>query len=273
MLSFRGENVQYNFWFHCGQTTKETQDFVIHIPIKTLNTHHKISYHLPREASLISLSTQNNIHDLANMELAAQSLSLFFCSKASPLPSSSITPFFHSSKSYGTQLQFVGIKSRKQRNFGVVFASEGQTTSTNVVTKWLLQPVGDGDSRHIGFKVERPGPIEIVSDDVIVGRVPDKANVVIPVATVSGIHARIQKQGGSLLVTDLDSTNGTFVDERRLTPGVAYSAPPGSLLTFGDTNLAIFRVSKLGNVEIESKQEELVEKLETEDASERAETE
>lgn len=36
-----------------------------------------------------------------------------------------------------------------------------------------------------------------------------------------------------LVVTDLDSTNGTFIGEKRLVPGVAAAALPGSLVTFG----------------------------------------
>lgn len=50
---------------------------------------------------------------------------------------------------------------------------------------------------------------------------------------MSGIHARIQKKEGNLLVTDLDSTNGTYIDDKRLKPGVAANVPSGSLLTFG----------------------------------------
>ncbi|KAL2927700.1 Zeaxanthin epoxidase chloroplastic [Bienertia sinuspersici] len=64
-------------------------------------------------------------------------------------------------------------------------------------------------------------------------------------SAVSGLHARIQNKEGSLLITDLDSTNGTYINEKRVPPGVTEVVPAGSLLTFGDTNLAIFRVSKI----------------------------
>lgn len=52
-------------------------------------------------------------------------------------------------------------------------------------------------------------------------------------AAVSGTHARLEKKGGSLLVTDLDSTNGTYINERRLNPGFPVSIDPGSFLIFG----------------------------------------
>ncbi|KAL1208162.1 Zeaxanthin epoxidase [Cardamine amara subsp. amara] len=111
--------------------------------------------------------------------------------------------------------------------------------------RWLLQPVGDGDTRHIGYKVAMPAPFEISSGQVTIGRLPEKADVVIPVATVSGVHATINTNENNLLVTDMNSTNGTFIEDKRLIPGVAAPAFPGTRITFGDTNLAIFRVFKL----------------------------
>jgi cytochrome-b5 reductase len=50
---------------------------------------------------------------------------------------------------------------------------------------------------------------------------------------VSALHARIQNKGGNLAVTDLDSTNGTFIDKKRLPPGASVSVSPGSRIIFG----------------------------------------
>ncbi|KAG2481061.1 hypothetical protein PVAP13_J064901 [Panicum virgatum] len=105
---------------------------------------------------------------------------------------------------------------------------------------FALSISGDGDWRHIGYKVARPGAFEIASDAVTVGRVADKADIVLPIATVSGTHARLEKKDGRLLVTDLGSTNGTYINERRLNPGFAIPIDPGSLLIFGDIHLAMF---------------------------------
>ncbi|GAB2234927.1 hypothetical protein Droror1_Dr00004198 [Drosera rotundifolia] len=143
----------------------------------------------------------------------------------------------------------VKYRATNQGKFGVVFASslpQSQPLVEDGVDQgWLLEPVGDGDWRHIGYRVQMPGSYEIVSDEVTIGRVPDKADLVIPVATVSGLHAKIQRKGGSLFITDLGSTNGTFIDEKRLKPGLKANVQPGSFIAFGDIHLAIFRVSKL----------------------------
>ena len=58
--------------------------------------------------------------------------------------------------------------------------------------------------------------------------------------TVSALHARIQKKEEILLVTDLDSTNGTFIDDKRLRPGVVAAASPGTCITFGNMFLTQF---------------------------------
>ncbi|GJT41468.1 zinc finger, CCHC-type containing protein [Tanacetum coccineum] len=101
---------------------------------------------------------------------------------------------------------------------------------------------GDEDSRHIGFKVAMSSAFEISSSEVIIGRVPEKSDIVIPVATLSGTHARFLKKGGELFVMDLDSTNG-------------------------DTNTAIFRVLKVRNVQpiAKSSDSESQVEVETED--------
>ncbi|KAK8513373.1 hypothetical protein V6N13_002118 [Hibiscus sabdariffa] len=207
------------------------------------------------------------------MEMTAQSLSRanlpccspsFLHSKATLSASNLGVVPFQSSNKYSARLKFDRIRLKKQRNLGVVYVSE---TATDVTDRWLLEPAGDGDSRHIGYKVQMPDAFEIASS--LLARLPEKADVAIPVATVSGVHARIQKKGGNLLVTDLDSTNGTFINDQRLRPGVVYKVPPGSFLIFGDTHLAMFRVSKLENVEsTENEPEESADKLESNAATE-----
>ncbi|XP_057753809.1 uncharacterized protein LOC130973342 isoform X2 [Arachis stenosperma] len=164
-----------------------------------------------------------------------------------------------------SQLPSLRLKS-KGLALGAIHASASDASQ-----KWLLQPVGDGDTRHIGFKVEMPGAYEIASREVTVGRVPEKADLVIPVATVSAVHARIQKKQGNLLVTDLDSTNGTFVDDKRLRPGVVTTVSPGSNITF-DTHLAMFRVSKVEEDTTADTNEEIEAAEETDKEPDNAQT-
>ena len=56
---------------------------------------------------------------------------------------------------------------------------------------------------------------------------------------ISRLHARIERTGGGLSVTDLASTNGTFLNGRRLPPNVPTEAEPGDLIRFAGTLEAI----------------------------------
>ncbi|KAJ7960391.1 Zeaxanthin epoxidase, chloroplastic [Quillaja saponaria] len=117
-----------------------------------------------------------------------------------------------------------------------------------------------------------PAAFEIVSSEVTVSRLPEKADMVVPVATVSGVHARIQKKEGNLSVTDLTALNGTFIDDNRLRPGAIAIVSSRSCITFGDTHLAMFCVSKIENMEALVETEESNNQPETDSSTENTET-
>ena len=60
-------------------------------------------------------------------------------------------------------------------------------------------------------------------------------------ATVSRRHAALQCDGGTVVVRDLDSTNGTFVDGRRLAGGRCARLSPGQAFSLSDE---VFRIER-----------------------------
>ncbi len=81
-----------------------------------------------------------------------------------------------------------------------------------------------------------PSEYSLFKDEVTVGRGEDN-DVVIPHASVSRAHARLMKRNGAYELMDLNSTNGTFVDDRRLAG--SQSLPNGSRVRFGDVQFIL----------------------------------
>ncbi len=73
--------------------------------------------------------------------------------------------------------------------------------------------------------------------DLIIGREPDKALIVLPHKSVSKIHAGISVKAGQYFIEDLGSRNKTFVNNHRLKPGVSVQLNPNDWIDICDFRL------------------------------------
>ena len=85
------------------------------------------------------------------------------------------------------------------------------------------------------------GPVPLT-----IGRVPP-CELVLPDREVSRRHCRIEVQGEHALLTDLDSTNGTFVEGQRI--GGPTRLNPGARITIGPNTLSYERVDMMADAE------------------------
>src|SRR5258706_46675 len=76
---------------------------------------------------------------------------------------------------------------------------------------------------------------ELKVDRTTVGRVSDNA-FEIPEASVSSHHAEIILQGNDVVIRDLGSTNGTFINGEKITEAVL---KPGQTLRFGTVEMRL----------------------------------
>lgn len=88
-----------------------------------------------------------------------------------------------------------------------------------------LEPCGDGDTSHL---VSADNLASIPALDLNpglyeLGRV-DTADLIVPLPTVSARHAVVRVEEDQVTVTDLGSTNGTYIDGEQLKPMAAVSA-------------------------------------------------
>ena len=78
----------------------------------------------------------------------------------------------------------------------------------------------------------RPGQVFAIDRDVLtLGREPTNP-IVVNDPQVSRQHARIARQGGAIVIEDLGSTNGTFINGMRLTGPRALT--PGDVIGLGE---------------------------------------
>ena len=84
-----------------------------------------------------------------------------------------------------------------------------------------------------GDAVGREFALEAIT---VVGR-SASSNVTLPDDRVSKQHAELRQDEDGWLLTDLGSTNGTFLDGQRLAPRLPARIQPGSVLRVGDTEL------------------------------------
>jgi two-component system cell cycle response regulator len=98
----------------------------------------------------------------------------------------------------------------------------------------------------------------VIGDRLVAGRLPDCGLVLPEQGGASRRHAEFCARDGAVLVRDLDSRNGTFLNDRRLGPEPVVLAD-GDRLTLGSTLL------KFIGTDVESRFHEVIYRLKVED--------
>ena len=81
-----------------------------------------------------------------------------------------------------------------------------------------------------------PAEYTLLKQEVSLGRGEDN-DIVIPHASVSRAHARLARRDGSFVLTDLNSTNGSYVNNQPVQGSVVVSN--GSEVRFGDIRFVL----------------------------------
>jgi hypothetical protein len=105
-------------------------------------------------------------------------------------------------------------------------------------------PVTAGSGRGgYGARLQTLNPVApiaseyvVLKDEVSLGRGEDN-DIVIPHASVSRAHARLLKRNGSYELTDLNSTNGSYVDDHQVRGSTVVAS--GSQLRLGDIRFVL----------------------------------
>jgi pSer/pThr/pTyr-binding forkhead associated (FHA) protein len=99
------------------------------------------------------------------------------------------------------------------------------------------KPVAPGRFRVVGSPTLERGELLAFREPVVVGRAPDCGLRLDHDEFASSHHARISPADNGLWIEDLGSTNGTFVNEARVT--TSRQLLPGDLVKVGETELRV----------------------------------
>lgn len=69
-----------------------------------------------------------------------------------------------------------------------------------------------------------------------IGKMPGCVDCVLTDSSISRLHARIEKQGDKVFLTDMNSTNGTYKNGLRMEPSETVEIEPGDEIRFGKLN-------------------------------------
>ena len=102
-----------------------------------------------------------------------------------------------------------------------------------------VTPTGGTDGAHL-TALDRidaiPAEYALLKEEITVGRGEDN-DIVIPHASVSRNHARLIQRAGIFEVTDLNSTNGSYINNQTVQGSMR--AANGSEIRFGDIRFTL----------------------------------
>lgn len=79
--------------------------------------------------------------------------------------------------------------------------------------------------------------------EIIFGTNPNRCNFTFPPGSpgISKVHMRIWPEDGEVLIVDMGSTYGTWLNNQKMTPGLIYSLNPGEAIYLGDGQVFCLR--------------------------------
>jgi adenylate cyclase len=145
----------------------------------------------------------------------------------------------HQLKNVSRAIQIYHVRHAQQAN---VAPPANTATTTKSVPQITLRFEGaDSKSQKFAFDVALD-KLVVTTDGMTIGRAGDQCELVVPHATVSRRHAKLQLKGEALQVEDLGSTNGTAVNGAIIKPGQPVPLQAGNKLRLGDVELLIKQV-------------------------------
>jgi serine/threonine protein kinase len=123
-----------------------------------------------------------------------------------------------------------------------VEAGVGDERGVSILDEFSASPQGVRDRIQVLSQGKTGYSIPLKTGKMIIGRAREN-DITLDDSKISRQHARIEYDGKDVRVVDLDSTNGTFIGDAKLLPGVPELWTPDKVLRVGDIYLHLERAS------------------------------
>lgn len=112
---------------------------------------------------------------------------------------------------------------------------EGETEEEDALegeTRCLTETEKGKSFRLVSMEADQYGDIVMDQEKLLIGKKKDQVDIWIRDASVSRLHARLERDQGICFVTDLNSRNGTYVGGERLMPNEKRALRDGDKVSF-----------------------------------------
>lgn len=127
---------------------------------------------------------------------------------------------FFKKKSKKPQLEDYVAEADRMKSGSVLFLKEQSAAVTSYISNEETSYLQKKKREGLFLKCMDPEypDFEILHENFIIGKKKDQVDGFLPAPTISRIHARVSYNGSCYFLEDLNSTNGTWVDQMQLNP-------------------------------------------------------
>ncbi|MDE5866816.1 MAG: FHA domain-containing protein [Lachnospiraceae bacterium] len=142
----------------------------------------------------------------------------------------------------------VALQNVLDKNMGMTSAGNIRGTDTRLIhneqehnegySKTIFMDVKMQDTEYKLYALDNKNKrhIELTKFPFTIGKMAGCVDCVLLDDSVSRLHARIEKQGDKILLTDMNSMNGTYKNGLRMEPSETVEIVPGDEIRFGKLN-------------------------------------
>lgn len=118
----------------------------------------------------------------------------------------------------------------------------GETSVLSQLNDSCMEVVVEDEPKELyllPLKKDEYPSIYIKKDSAVIGCMKESCDYVLQERGISRLHAKIMKTSMGLILLDLNSTNGTFLNGEQMIPGQDYSLEKGDMIAFSQVEFVV----------------------------------